>query len=108
MQMEGILDVHDLHVWNLSMGLPILTAHVHIAESADADVVLQGLEAYVRQSLGIQHSTIQICNYQGAAVAVAAATTTTTTTVAAVTDAGSSGADGGGAVGAGPSGDQRV
>ncbi|KXZ46841.1 hypothetical protein GPECTOR_40g575 [Gonium pectorale] len=71
--MEGILDVHDLHVWNLSMGLPILTAHVHIAEAADADAVLRSLEAYVRGSLGIQHSTIQICNVAGAAVAVTSA-----------------------------------
>ncbi len=61
--MDGILDVHDLHVWNLSMGLPILTAHVHISSAADADTVLRQLEAYVR-GLGINHSTIQICNYQ--------------------------------------------
>ena len=62
--MDGVLDVHDLHVWNLSVGLPILTAHVHIARAADADAVLRGLEGYVRRTLGITHSTIQICNYQ--------------------------------------------
>lgn len=67
---EGVLDVHDLHVWNLSVGLPILTAHVHIGSQADANEVLAGLEAYVR-GLGIRHSTIQICNPQGKAIAVA-------------------------------------
>ncbi|GLI59526.1 hypothetical protein VaNZ11_001418 [Volvox africanus] len=89
--MDGILDVHDLHVWNLSMGLPILTAHVHIAESANADAVLRGLEAYVRDSLGIQHSTIQICNYQGAAVAVTSAVAASITTSAIVTGRGGNG-----------------
>ena len=69
-QVDGVLDVHDLHVWNLSVGLPILTAHVHIANEADANLVLTALEAYVR-GLGIRHSTIQICNPQGKAIAVA-------------------------------------
>ncbi len=57
--MSGIADVHDLHVWNISTGLPVLTAHVHIGEDAEPSAVLCQLEAYVR-SLGINHSTIQV------------------------------------------------
>ena len=34
--MEGISDVHDLHVWQVSTGIPILTAHIHMDGSADA------------------------------------------------------------------------
>jgi Co/Zn/Cd efflux system component len=34
-RVEGILDVHDLHIWNISTGIPVLTAHVHIGEDAD-------------------------------------------------------------------------
>jgi Co/Zn/Cd efflux system component len=60
--MEGVRDVHDLHIWNISTSTsPVLTAHVHIGPDADANVVLQKLEEYVR-GVGIQHSTIQICN----------------------------------------------
>ncbi|KIY94164.1 CDF transporter, membrane protein [Monoraphidium neglectum] len=60
-RVEGILDVHDLHIWNISTGIPVLTAHVHIGEDADQTQVLQALEVYVRR-IGIKHSTIQICN----------------------------------------------
>ncbi|KAI8463510.1 MAG: cation efflux family-domain-containing protein [Monoraphidium minutum] len=60
-RVEGILDVHDLHVWNISTGIPVLTAHVHIGDEADQNQVLQALEVYVRD-IGIKHSTIQICN----------------------------------------------
>jgi hypothetical protein len=60
-RVAGILDVHDLHVWNISTGIPVLTAHVHIGEDADPTSVLQALEVYVRR-IGIRHSTIQICN----------------------------------------------
>lgn len=63
--MSGISDVHDLHIWQVSTGIPILTAHIHIDGNADAPQVLQQLEAYAR-SLGIEHSTIQICNPPGA------------------------------------------
>lgn len=59
----GVRDVHDLHVWNISTGIPVLTAHVHIGHDADPTEVLQKLEAYVRGQ-GIDHSTIQICNPQ--------------------------------------------
>lgn len=60
--MEGVRDVHDLHIWNISTSTsPVLTAHVHIGPDADANSVLQKLEQYVR-GVGIQHSTIQICN----------------------------------------------
>lgn len=60
-RVAGILDVHDLHVWNISTGIPVLTAHVHIGGDADANAVLSALEVYVRR-IGIKHSTIQICN----------------------------------------------
>lgn len=38
-RVAGILDVHDLHVWNISTGIPVLTAHVHIGEDADPNQV---------------------------------------------------------------------
>ncbi len=38
-QVEGVQDVHDLHVWSLSSSIPILTAHVHITMEAEPDQV---------------------------------------------------------------------
>lgn len=39
LQIDGVHDVHDLHVWNLSLGLPILSAHVNVAADAQTDLV---------------------------------------------------------------------
>ena len=60
--------MHDLHVWNLTVGKPVLTAHVHLARGGDAPSVLAALEGYCR-GLGIRHSTIQICNSNPGAAA---------------------------------------
>lgn len=43
-QIDGVKDVHDLHVWNLSMGIPIMTAHVHVDPDAQVDKVRQNCE----------------------------------------------------------------
>jgi zinc transporter 2 len=60
-EVEGIEDVHDLHVWNISTGIPVLTAHVHVAHAADHSSILLQLERSF-QRRGIKHSTVQICN----------------------------------------------
>jgi len=39
LQIDGVHDVHDLHVWNLSLGLPIMSAHVNVDPDAEADLV---------------------------------------------------------------------
>lgn len=39
LQVDGVLDVHDLHVWNLSLGIPIMTAHVHVDASRPVNEV---------------------------------------------------------------------
>lgn len=40
-------------------GIPLLSAHVAVAKGADAAAVVQGVERLCRQSLGIEHTTIQ-------------------------------------------------
>jgi len=48
---------------------PLLTAHVHVRADASPVDVLARLEAHLKKK-GITHSTIQICNPQGAVIAV--------------------------------------
>lgn len=50
----------QLHVWSLTSGITLLSAHVTAADEEVNGEVLQRLEAYV-QGLGINHSTIQVC-----------------------------------------------
>ncbi|MFQ5890077.1 MAG: cation diffusion facilitator family transporter [Gemmatimonadota bacterium] len=57
---EGVTGVHDLHVWTLTSGVPLLTAHVDLGESVDPQRVLQKLEGIARGKFGIAHSTFQI------------------------------------------------
>ena len=62
-QLSDVEEVHDLHVWNLSMNKPTLSVHLRLSNLstfADADKVLKKAEKLLRTTFGIKHSTIQI------------------------------------------------
>ena len=48
-------------MWQVTTGIPVLTAHVNIDRQAQPSHVLNSLQTYL-QAIGIKHSTIQICN----------------------------------------------
>jgi Co/Zn/Cd efflux system component len=58
-QIPGVLSVHDLHVWALKPGVPLLATHLNVALESDACEVLSRATAYCR-SVGIAHTTIQL------------------------------------------------
>jgi len=63
MAMDGIKDVHDLHIWDiLHQHSPSADCPCDIGPDADANEVLQKLETYVR-GIGIDHSTIRILQH---------------------------------------------
>lgn len=55
----GVSALHDLHVWALTPGEPMLTAHVVIDAGAHGTVVAQKVGDRVREAHGIEHVTIQ-------------------------------------------------
>lgn len=55
-----VADVHDLHVWALASRTPAMTAHVVVAEGADAAAVRQELVRLLAQRHGIAHVTLQM------------------------------------------------
>jgi len=57
---EQVTEVHDLHLWELAPGLPILTAHVLVAPAADCHGVRRTLEGMLRERFGIEHTTLQV------------------------------------------------
>jgi len=57
---EHVCEVHDLHVWELAPGHPILTAHVLVAEGADCHAVRRTLEGLLRDRFTIDHTTLQV------------------------------------------------
>ncbi len=59
---EGVLAVHDLHVWSISSGMCALSAHLVVDGVAIGrnDEILTEVKARLRRSFGIDHTTLQI------------------------------------------------
>lgn len=58
-RVDGVVSVHDLHVWLLSGSRAALSAHVVVRSMAQWDVVLAGLQARLHEKFGIDHVTLQ-------------------------------------------------
>ena len=58
-EIEGVIDVHDLHVWTVTSGFVSLSAHAEVASSDQSDDVLRRATALLRERYGIRHVTIQ-------------------------------------------------
>ena len=58
--LEGVNDVHHLHIWSLSTIETALTVHLVLDAAADGDRVIRQANAYVHQLFEIGHSTIQV------------------------------------------------
>lgn len=56
---EGVLAVHDLHVWTLSSGRLVLSAHVDLRDLARWPRVLAALRGKLSRRFGIDHVTLQ-------------------------------------------------
>jgi cobalt-zinc-cadmium efflux system protein len=57
---EGIVEVHDLHVWEVSSGFPALSAHVLVAADSDCHQARRGMEELLRERFGLDHTTLQV------------------------------------------------
>ncbi len=56
----GVTGLHDLHIWSLSSGKPILTAHVEIASVDSASALQRELAEMLKLRFAIQHCTLQL------------------------------------------------
>lgn len=56
----GVLTVHELHIWAITVGKILLACHVRIQADADADVILQNVIDYCDRTYKISHVTVQI------------------------------------------------
>jgi cobalt-zinc-cadmium efflux system protein len=59
---DGVVAVHDLHVWTISSGLYALSAHLvtHAEALGRNDAILTETKAKLRKRFGIDHTTLQI------------------------------------------------
>lgn len=60
----GVHSVHDLHVWTLTSGAPVMSAHVVVDDAvltgAGPDAVLEALGGCLSDHFDVAHSTFQI------------------------------------------------
>ncbi len=61
---EHVEEVHDLHLWEIAPGRPILTAHVLVSADADCHAVRRALERMLRERFAIDHTTLQVDHVQ--------------------------------------------
>jgi len=57
---EGVVEVHDLHVWEVTTEFPTLSAHVLVEPGADCHGIRRELEALLHDRFGLEHTTLQV------------------------------------------------
>ncbi len=63
LEVPDVMAIHDLHVWMLSSGRNVLTAHVSVKGEIDRrklSILLTEIETAIKESANIDHITIQI------------------------------------------------
>jgi cobalt-zinc-cadmium efflux system protein len=60
----GVVDVHDVHVWQLTRGAPVFTAHVVVdpetLRSGRSGALLEELQGCLSTHFDVEHSTFQL------------------------------------------------
>jgi cobalt-zinc-cadmium efflux system protein len=56
----GVVEVHDLHVWEVTSGFPALSAHVVVQAGDDCHERRRALQRVVQDHFGISHTTLQV------------------------------------------------
>jgi cobalt-zinc-cadmium efflux system protein len=58
--LPGVADVHDLHLWTLTSGMNVATAHLVTADDDAAHRVLDAARDVLRDRHGVAHATLQV------------------------------------------------
>ncbi len=56
----GVVEVHDLHVWEVTSGFPALSAHVVVRAGADCHELRRELQRALLERFDIHHTTLQV------------------------------------------------
>ncbi len=57
---EGVVEVHDLHVWEVTSGFPALSAHVVVGAGRDCHELRRALQQELVAHFGLRHTTLQV------------------------------------------------
>jgi cobalt-zinc-cadmium efflux system protein len=56
----GVVEVHDLHVWEVSSGFPALSAHVLVGREQNCHALRRQLERTLHDRFAVEHTTLQV------------------------------------------------
>jgi cobalt-zinc-cadmium efflux system protein len=56
----GVVEVHDLHVWEVTTGFPALSAHVVVRAGDDCHEIRHVLQHMLSERFGVTHTTLQV------------------------------------------------
>jgi cobalt-zinc-cadmium efflux system protein len=57
---KHVVEVHDLHVWEVTSGFPAISAHVTVGAGCDTQVHRRQLAELLSERFGVTHSTLQV------------------------------------------------
>src|SRR5690606_31790977 len=60
LELDGVIDVHDLHVWTLTSEMDVASVHLMIPDDSDPHPVLDRARQVLRDDHGISHATLQV------------------------------------------------
>lgn len=61
-QLDGVVDVHDLHIWTISTGMDALSGHVVVRDQmlSESSKILSKINTVLAERYNITHTTIQM------------------------------------------------
>ncbi len=57
---DGVSEVHDLHVWTLTSGMHVATAHLVAEDPRSMQSILEAARLVMREQFGVAHATLQV------------------------------------------------
>jgi cobalt-zinc-cadmium efflux system protein len=58
--LDGVVEVHDLHVWTITSGFPALSAHILVGSETDCHAKRRDLESLLHERFDLDHTTLQV------------------------------------------------
>lgn len=58
--LKGVNNVHDLHIWNLTSGMNVATAHLVVTSPDQRQNVLMSAQSLLQREHHIEHATLQV------------------------------------------------
>jgi cobalt-zinc-cadmium efflux system protein len=58
--MNGVVSVHDLHIWSIASEITAMSCHLILKANEDANRALSEASRLMREKYGIEHTTIQM------------------------------------------------